>query len=155
LASLAEHLGRLAPRLVYVIPTYQNPVGGVLSVQDRRGLANLIQQHQVPLVEDDSLSGLAIVGEPPPPVAASAPDASILSVGSLSKLFWAGVRVGWIRAPEPIVAPLARLKAVADLGGSLPAQVIASRLLASYEDIRRDRAPVIARRLELVTGLLS
>jgi DNA-binding transcriptional MocR family regulator len=155
LAGLAEHLSRLAPRLVYIIPTYQNPVGGVLSVQDRRALANLVQQHQVPLLEDDSLSGLAIVGDPPPPLAAYAPDASILTVGSLSKLFWAGLRVGWIRAPEPIVAQLARLKAVADLGGSLPGQVIASRLLANYEDIRRERAPVIAKRLELVTRLLS
>src|SRR5438067_9668811 len=73
LAALADHMARLAPRLVYLIPTYQNPVGGVLSEPSRRTLAALIGQHQVPLVEDDSLSGLAITGEPPPPVAAFAP----------------------------------------------------------------------------------
>jgi DNA-binding transcriptional MocR family regulator len=73
----------------------------------------------------------------------------------LSKLFWAGLRVGWLRAPEPVIAQLGRLRAVADLGGSLPGQVIASRLLLAYDDIRRARRPVIAQRLELVTRLLT
>jgi DNA-binding transcriptional MocR family regulator len=155
LASLTEHLAHVAPRLVYLIPTYQNPVGGVISPPDRRRLAELMQQHQVPLLEDDSLSGLAIIGEPPPPVAAFAPAAPILTADSLSKLFWPGLRVGWIRGPEPVVAQLGRLKAVADLGGSLPAQVIASRLLSNYEEVRRQRGTVIAERLELVTTLLG
>ena len=155
LVSLAEHLARVSPRLVYLIPSYQNPVGGVLGEQDRRSLADLIQRHQVPLLDDDSLSGLSMVGDPPPPVAAFAPNAPILTINSLSKLFWAGLRVGWIRAPEPIIAQLARLKAVTDLGGALPSQVIATRLIAEYDDIRHARRPIIARRLELVTQLLS
>jgi DNA-binding transcriptional MocR family regulator len=155
LGSLDEHIGRLSARLVYLIPTYQNPVGGVLSTPDRRALADLVQQHQVPLLEDDSLSGLALVGEPPPPVSAFAPNAPILTADSLSKLFWAGLRVGWLRGPEPLIAQLGRLKAVADLGGSLPAQVIASRLLASYDDFRRERQPVIAERFALVSRLLA
>jgi DNA-binding transcriptional MocR family regulator len=154
-ATLADGISRHAPRLVYLIPTYQNPVGGVLAEPARRALASLIQQHQVPLFEDDSLSGLSIVGEPPRPVAAFAPDGPILTAGSLSKLFWAGLRVGWVRASEPVIAQLGRLKAVADLGGSLPGQVIASRLLGAYDDIRRQRRPVIAQRLELTTRLLA
>jgi len=154
-SALAEHIVHASPRLMYLIPSYQNPVGGVLGEPSRRALASLVQQHQVPLLEDDSLSGLSIVGEPPPPVAAFAPQGPILTAGSLSKLFWAGLRVGWIRAPEPVIAQLGRLKAVADLGGSLPGQVIASRLLGAYDDIRRSRRPVIAERLELATGLLA
>ena len=155
LAVFAEHLLHVAPRLVYMIPTYQNPVGGVLSEPNRRSLADLIQQHQVPLLDDDSLSGLSVVGDPPPPTAAFAPNAPILTIDSLSKLFWAGLRVGWIRAPEPIIGQLARLKAVTDLGGSLPSQVIATRLIADYDDIRELRRPIIASRLELVTQLLA
>jgi DNA-binding transcriptional MocR family regulator len=154
-AALAEHIVRVSPRLVYLIPTYQNPAGGVLGEPGRRALASLIQQHQVPLLEDDSLSGLSIVGEPPLPVAAFAPNASILTTGSLSKLFWPGLRVGWVRASEPVVAQLGRLKAVADLGGSLPGQVIASRLLGAYDAVHTQRRPVIAERLELVTRLLA
>lgn len=154
-ASLAEHIVRTSPRLIYLIPTYQNPVGGLLGEPARRALASLIQQHQVPLLEDDSLSGLSIIGEPPAPVAAFAPNAPILTAGSLSKLFWAGLRVGWVRAAAPTIAQLGRLKAVADLGGSLPGQVIASRLLAAYDEIRKERRPVIAQRLELATRLLA
>ena len=127
----------------------------MLGERDRRSLADLVQQHQVTLVDDDSLSGLSIVGDPPPPIAAFAPNAPILTVNSLSKLFWAGLRVGWIRAPESIITQLARLKAVTDLGGALPSQVIATRLIGEYDDIRRARRPIIARRLELVTQLLS
>lgn len=153
--ALADHLIRTAPRLMYLIPTYQNPLGGVLGESARRTLANLIQQHQVPLLEDESLAGLSIVGEPPAPVAAWAPNAPILTAGSFSKLFWPGLRVGWIRGPEPLVAQLGRLKAVADLGGALPSQVMASRLLPSYEVIRRQRRTVIAQRLELAGQLLA
>jgi DNA-binding transcriptional MocR family regulator len=145
----------VAPRLVYLIPTYQNPVGGVLSEPNRRTLADLIQQHQIPLLDDDSLSGLSIQGDPPPPVAAFAPNAPILTINSLSKLFWAGLRVGWIRAPELIIGQLGRLKAVTDLGGSLASQVIATRLIGDYEGMRAARRPIISNRLELVTQLLA
>jgi DNA-binding transcriptional MocR family regulator len=153
--ALTEHIRRLSPRLAYVIPTYQNPVGGVLPEHARRTLAAVVDKYQVVLVEDDSLSGLGIQREPPVPVAAYAPRAPILTIGSFSKLFWPGLRVGWIRAPEPVVAQLGRLKAVADLGGSLPAQAIAARLLPSHDEIRRQRAPIIARRLELAVSLLQ
>jgi DNA-binding transcriptional MocR family regulator len=155
LTSLTEHIVRLAPRLMYLIPTYQNPVGGVLAEPGRRSLAQLVQEHQVPLLEDDSLSGLSVGGAPPPTVASFAPNAPILTIDSLSKLFWAGLRVGWIRAPESVIAHLARLKAVTDLGGSLPSQVIATRLIDDYEEVRRERSSIIARRLELVTQLLT
>jgi DNA-binding transcriptional MocR family regulator len=54
-----------------------------------------------------------------------------------------------------VIAQLARLKAVADLGGSLPSQLIATRLISTFEEVRRTRGPIIAERLELVTRLLS
>jgi DNA-binding transcriptional MocR family regulator len=153
--DLAAQVTRVAARLIYVIPTYQNPVGGVLTEHGRRALATLVQQCDVPLVEDDSLSGLGIDGEMPPPVAALSSKAPVLTVGSLSKLFWAGLRVGWVRAAEPMTTQLGRLRAVADLGGSLPAQIIATRLLAAYDEIHRERGAVIARRLELATRLMQ
>jgi DNA-binding transcriptional MocR family regulator len=155
LERLADNIVRQSPRLIYLIPTHQNPVGGVLHEHGRQVLAALVQKHQVPLIEDDSLSGLGTSGEPPRPVAAFGPGAPILTVGSLSKLCWAGLRVGWIRASEPTIAQLGRLKAVADLGGALPAQVIGARLLASYDEIQRERAPIIRQRLELVTHMLQ
>ena len=63
-------------------------------------------------------------------------------MGSLSKLFWGGLRIGWIRAPESTIAQLARLKLLADLGSSIPSQLIGAHLLerAARRELLRERA---------------
>jgi DNA-binding transcriptional MocR family regulator len=155
LDRLGELVEREAPRLMYLIPTYQNPTGGVLSQHGRRALAELVDRHQVPLLEDDSLAELGIDSEPPPPVATFAPNSPILTIGSLSKLCWAGLRIGWLRAQDSVVTQLGRLKAASDLGGSLPSQVIATRVFDALDDFRRERRPLIVERLDLVSHLLS
>jgi DNA-binding transcriptional MocR family regulator len=60
----------------------------------------------------------------------------MLTIGSLSKLTWPGLRVGWVRAPEPIIERLARLKSANDLSSPLLTQAIAVRLLGSIDQIR-------------------
>ena len=73
------------------------------------------------------LTDLAFPGvQVPPPLAAYAD--GVISVGSLSKSIWGGLRIGWVRAPEPLIARLARLLAVHDLGGNVPAQLAAAEL---------------------------
>ena len=153
---LSDLVPRTSARLLYLIPTFQNPTGGVMSEHRRRAVARLVEARAIPLVEDESLAMLALEeGRAPPPIAAFAPGAPILTIGSLSKLFWGGLRVGWIRAPAPLIAHLARLKAVADLGGSLPGQVIATRLLEHFEVVRRERCAELARRFALMSELLE
>jgi DNA-binding transcriptional MocR family regulator len=154
--ALVETAGRLNPRLTYLIPTFHNPVGGVLPAHQRRRLARLAEDRELVLVDDQCLAALGLGSEdPPPPIASFAPDAPILTVDSFSKLGWGGLRVGWIRAPEPIVARFGRLKAVADLGGSVPSQIIATRLLQHVDALRRERRAVLAERFERVTSLLA
>lgn len=153
---LSELLPRTSPRLVYLIPTFQNPTGGVLPAHRREAVARLIEAHALPLVEDESLAVVALDDGPlPPPIAAFAPEAPILTLGSLGKLFWGGLRVGWIRASAPLIAQLGRLKAVADLGSSLPGQVIATRLLEHAEEVRRERCAELGRRFALMSDLLE
>lgn len=92
-----------------------------------------------------------VVIEPPPPIAAFAPaHAEILSIDSLTKPVWAGLRVGWVRAPAPIAARLARLKALADLGSPVLDQSIAARLLPRVDELTTTRAAARRRRLELL-----
>jgi len=153
--ALRDLVPRTAPRLVYLIPTFHNPIGGVMPEHRRQAVARLVETQQLALIEDDSLAGLSLAGAPPPAVAAFAPQAPIMTVGSLSKLFWGGLRVGWLRAPEPLVAQLGQLKAVADLGGSLPSQVIATRLLEQADTVRRERSAELVRRFRLMTELLE
>jgi DNA-binding transcriptional MocR family regulator len=133
------------PALAYVIPTFQNPTGSVLSTLARRRLAETAATEGVPLIDDEVLAELGFPGhETPPPLATFAD--TVITVGSLSKSVWGGLRVGWIRAPAPVVTKLARLRAVHDLGGNLPAQLAAAELLSRLDGLLRGQAPERARR---------
>jgi DNA-binding transcriptional MocR family regulator len=114
-----------------------------------------MQETQVPIIEDTTLHDLALERDPPPPLAAYAPDAPILTVGSLSKLFWGGLRIGWIRAPESTIAQLAQLKLLADLGSSIPSQLIGAQLLERTAEIRAARAELLRERARLLGALLA
>jgi DNA-binding transcriptional MocR family regulator len=95
---------------VYLIPTFHNPTGNTLSDLQRRLLVELAQQINIPLIEDLTLAHNALEREPPPPLASYAQEGAVITIGSLSKIFWAGLRVGWIRGAVPLIERLARLK---------------------------------------------
>ncbi|MEU4193088.1 PLP-dependent aminotransferase family protein [Kribbella sp. NPDC026611] len=112
------------PAVAYVIPTYHNPTGAVLSSLARQRLAAT----GVPLIEDEVPADLGFPGEPQlTPIAAYG--ANVISIGSLSKSIWGGLRIGWIRAATPLINRVARLRAVHDLGGNVPTQLAAVHLL--------------------------
>lgn len=126
-------------RLAYLTPTFQNPTGAVLSRLVRRRVAEAAEAAGVPLLVDEVLADLAFPGEPTPPPTAADVD-SVLTVSSLSKNLWGGLRVGWIRADPALIARLARLRAVGDLGGNLPAQMAATHLVAELDTLVRVHA---------------
>ncbi|MFD0852136.1 aminotransferase class I/II-fold pyridoxal phosphate-dependent enzyme, partial [Actinomadura adrarensis] len=140
------------------MPTYQNPTGILMSERRRRAVALLAAKHQVPLVEDHSYVALAETGTDgrvPAPIASyAAPDAEILTVGSLGKSVWGGLRIGWIRAPEPVIDRLARRKTLADLGSSLLDQAVAARLVRRYPELLKVRSRDLRDRLDLLERLL-
>lgn len=108
----------------------------MLSALGRRRLAESARTSGVPLVDDEVLAELGFPGTDPPPPPLAAYDESVISIGSLSKVVWGGLRVGWVRAPIPLIARLARLRAVHDLGGNIPAQLAAARLLRDLDPLR-------------------
>jgi DNA-binding transcriptional MocR family regulator len=116
------------PALVYAQPSVQSPTGGVMGRPERDRLAARIVELGVPLVEDLALAGLAW-DRLPEPVASRIPDHPVAVVGSLSKLLWGGLRLGFVRAPEPVALRFARVKATHDLGTSVVSQLLAERLL--------------------------
>jgi DNA-binding transcriptional MocR family regulator len=154
-SRLKETVARTAPRLIYLMPTFQNPTGAVLPESSRRALARLSRDLQIPIVEDNTLADLSLGTPPPPPIAAFDAAAPILTIGSLSKLFWGGLRIGWIRASEQILERITRLKIMADLGGSLIGQLIAVRLLAEAERVKGIRRREMRERLDRLTKLLA
>ncbi|AXB41571.1 GntR family transcriptional regulator [Amycolatopsis albispora] len=123
--AAAEH----RPVLAYVTASYHNPTGAVMPALHRRRLAETAAAAGVVLVDDEVLADLGFPGESAPPPLAAYHD-QVITIGSLSKVAWGGLRVGWVRAPSRVVARLARLRAVHDLGGNVPAQLAAADLLA-------------------------
>jgi DNA-binding transcriptional MocR family regulator len=152
---LRDLLAGASPKLVYLNPAFHNPTGTVMPEAARDEVAHLAARHQVAMIDDRVVADVALEGDPVPALAVHAPDAPILTVGSMSKLFWGGLRVGWIRAPEPIVTRITRFKAVLDLGASLPGQVIATHLLRRIDDARHERRREMSVRLDLACDLLG
>jgi DNA-binding transcriptional MocR family regulator len=143
-----------APSLVYLVPTFHNPTGTVLPEGARREVARLAEESGVAVVEDECLSDLSFGPAPPPPIAAFAPRAPVFTVGSMSKLFWGGLRVGWVRGPQPLIARLTRLKVAADLSGSPIGQALAARLLPRREEVAGLRRREFRARYEQLARLL-
>jgi len=152
--ALAEIVRRASPRLVYLVPTFHNPTGALVPEPVRREMARIADETDVALVEDDTLADLTLGAEPPPPVAAFARTASVLTIGSLSKVLWGGLRIGWIRAPEPVLARLTRLKILTDLGCSVLSQLAAVELLGRIEGIRRARRREVRTKYGRMAALL-
>ncbi len=139
LGSLAAAAREQRAAMAYVISTFHNPTGSVLSPLARQTLVQAAGAAGVPLVDDEVPSDLAFPGvQVPPPLAAC--DGTVISVGSLSKSVWGGLRIGWVRAAEPLIARLARLLAVHDLGGNVPAQLAAAELLPRLDALSRRQA---------------
>jgi DNA-binding transcriptional MocR family regulator len=154
--ELAERVARRArPALFFVMPTCHSITGRVMGAAERERLAALSLQLQLPLIEDDIFAGMAFADEPGPPIAAYAEDAPIFTVGSTSKLVWHGLRVGWLRAPEAMVARLIRLKGAADLGTSLVAQAIALQLMRRRKEVARERREEMRQCLDQASDLLE
>jgi DNA-binding transcriptional MocR family regulator len=133
-----EHVVRThRPALVYLVPTHHNPTGLVMPAGHRRRVARLAAAHPDTLFVDDmTLAELPLGDHPvPPPLAALDPgQPNLVSVGSLSKLYWGGLRTGWIRASPGLIARAAAAKAAADLGSAAFAQAIAAALLNDEHD---------------------
>jgi DNA-binding transcriptional MocR family regulator len=153
-ATLRQRIIATSSRLVYLTPTFQNPTGAVMQRAARKEVAHIAADLGVPVIDDCALFDLALEGSAPPPIAAFAPDAPVITVGSLSKLIWPGLRIGWVRAPEAIVERLAHLKSAIDLGCPLLTQAIAVRLLGDIEIIRKLRRQQLKPRRDLLAALL-
>ncbi|MGH8230826.1 MAG: PLP-dependent aminotransferase family protein [Steroidobacteraceae bacterium] len=153
-ALLRDRITATAARLVYLTPTFQNPTGTVMPPAARQEICQIASALGVPVLEDEVLAELAIDGRTPPPIASHAGGAPILTVGSLSKLVWPGLRVGWVRAEEPVIERLARLKSSFELGSATLTQAIAVRVLACVEQARRRRRSELKLKRDAVAAML-
>ncbi|HEX3786415.1 MAG TPA: PLP-dependent aminotransferase family protein [Pseudonocardiaceae bacterium] len=115
------------PKLLYLIPDFQNPSGRTLSADRRRALVALCRRHGVLLVEDVAYSQLGFDDTARPTLWSLGPDV-VVQIGTFSKVFFPGVRLGWAAGPAPIIAQLA----VAKQNSDQCAGALGQRMLEEY-----------------------
>ncbi|GAA2585261.1 PLP-dependent aminotransferase family protein [Winogradskya consettensis] len=137
-------LRQTRPRLAYLIPEFQNPTGHLMPADLRERLVAAAHTTGTELVVDESFVDLPLDGtEMPPPVAVFDRHSRVVSIGGMSKAYWGGIRIGWVRASAPLVQRLAALRVGVDMGSPVLEQLVAVRLL------RDAPAIVAARRAQL------
>ncbi|MHA7600359.1 aminotransferase-like domain-containing protein [Alicycliphilus sp. T452] len=127
---IAEH----RPKLVYLIPTFGNPSGAMLSLERRRKVLELAVKYQTLIVEDDPYGDLYFGEAPPPSLLALSPQVPgsrelLAHCGSLSKVLSPGLRVGWLAAPPELLAKATMCKQFSDAHTSTFAQATAAQYL--------------------------
>lgn len=153
---IADLVERFQPRMLYLTPHFHSPTGAVLPADRRAEIADLSARVRLPVVEDHVLADVDIdQGEVPPPIASWAPQAPIHTVGSTAKLFWAGLRVGWVRVPESDALTTLAAKTVSDFGTSMMTQLLALRLLEHADEVIHERREELAPRRDLLCRLLA
>ncbi len=140
-------------QLVYVVPTFHNPTGVTMPEGPRRDLARAAGQFGFQVVEDLTPDWTLGV-DAPPPIAAFDPAERVITLGSLSKLAWGGLRIGWIRAPRADIDRLVAGKIVADHATSLITQAIAARVLERIDEVVAGAAAAAAMRRAIVADAL-
>ncbi len=147
LTDLRRRIAQVRPRLTYLVLTGHNPTGSVAPALIRDGIARLTRDGQV-LVDDVSLADTATGPVPPPLAAYAAPDAPghVITIGSLSKAVWGGLRIGWLRAPTPLIDRLVHLKTINDIGTPATSQHLAYRLHDNLDELLDRRRRAIAQR---------
>ncbi|MFG2899232.1 PLP-dependent aminotransferase family protein [Streptomyces zaomyceticus] len=138
-AEAVRVMERHRPALAYVVARFQNPTGAVLPPLAGRRLVAAANALGVPLVDDEVLGDLAFDTAPDSASPSLSAYGEVIAVGSLSKVVWGGLRIGWVRGPASLVARLARLKALHDLGCDVPSQLVAARLLDDFAAVRAAR----------------
>ena len=151
--SLRTALGAAGTALVHLSPQCASPTGAVTAPARLDEIADLLAGSDAWLVEDAALQFLA-PQEGQRFLTAARPERSIL-LGSVSKVFWGGLRVGWLRGPEAVVERVGRFRAAHDLGSPIAPQVTALRLLDDLDDIGAHRRRKATQRREYLAARIA
>jgi DNA-binding transcriptional MocR family regulator len=154
--ALASAIARVRPALVYLVPVGNNPTGVVVPAARLDALAEVLARTGVSVIEDRTAEPLADPAGVPAPLAARMPAGTVVVVGSMSKVAWAGLRVGWAVAPPAVLRDLLAARVSADLSSSVAAQAVALALLPELDRLAAAvRADLRVRQAALRTALAA
>jgi len=146
-------LRQTSPRVAVLVPDFHNPTGLLMDEQTRVAAARLLRRNRTATIVDETMVDLAFTDDPlPRPFAAY--DDQVVSLGSMSKSYWGGLRIGWIRAPRTLVTPLLESRATLDLSTPVLEQLVAARLLARRAEVLPDRIALLREQRDVLVGAL-
>jgi DNA-binding transcriptional MocR family regulator len=155
-ALLVETLRTTRPRLAYVVPEFHNPTGALLPAEARLRLVEAARSASTLLIADEVMVDLALDRqELPPPLAAFDTDGRVIAIGSMSKAYWGGLRIGWIRAGTRMIEELAAARAPIDLASPAINQLIGAALLERAGELVPAQRELLAQRRDHLEGLLA
>lgn len=132
----AAALRQTAPRLAVLVPDFNNPTGHLATADERAAMAEHLSRTRTRTVIDESLVDLHLdAAEMPAPFATFTPDDLTLTIGSVDKCVWGGIRVGWIRADPTMIQQLALVRATNDLSSAAVEQLAVAHLLPQLTEI--------------------
>ncbi|KQR63996.1 GntR family transcriptional regulator [Frigoribacterium sp. Leaf172] len=160
--ALMQTLRRTSPPVAYLMPDFHNPTGATMPAEQRARVLEAAAAEGTIVVVDETMAELAIDGVGagagaaagrPLPMAAYG---RAVSIGSVGKSLWGGLRIGWIRADRPLVDRLVRARSAGDLGTPVLEQLVVAELLADLDTVLEARAAHLRRgRDRVVAGLRS
>ena len=153
---LAALIRRAVPRLAYTIPDFQNPTGLLMDDAQRAAFVAAADHAGTQVIVDETTVDLDLAPQRafPAPLASYAAEGRVIAVGSMSKAYWGGLRIGWVRAPQPVVRRLARIRAARDLATPVLDQILAAQLLAVRDEVVRERRALLAERRDGLVAAL-
>jgi DNA-binding transcriptional MocR family regulator len=148
---------QLSPNLAYLIPDNHNPTGMTLPPAGRRRLAQIIAETRTRTIVDETITDMWLDESVPPPLAASMTSRRdlVLTVGSMSKSCWGGLRVGWIRAERSALTTIGAMRPAIDMGTPIVEQLAAARLLSQADELLPERRETLRARRALLLALLE
>jgi 2-aminoadipate transaminase len=118
-------------KMLYVVPTFQNPSGVTMTESRRRKMIDIASEHDLLVIEDDPYGDIRFEGDPVPPMKSFDKEGRVVYLGTFSKILAPGLRVAWAVGNEDIIAKMTIAKQSTDLCSNVLGQWIAHEYLAS------------------------
>lgn len=148
-------IGQTGSKASYLLPDFHNPTGRLMGGDCRQHISAIAAERGCRLIVDETMIDLWLDVPRPISMAAFDREGHVITLGSMGKSFWGGLRIGWIRASREIIAALSARRAANDMGSPILEQLAATALLRRPDDILDERRQAIREQRDHLLGLVS